>query len=99
MKRVFKLFAAANLMLPVPLAAAPAPNRDQPADTKAGDPNERVCEDVVVTGSRIATRRFCGTRAEWAERRRQDQDTVDKAQRDVNVGCSVINTHSGTPGC
>ena len=99
MKQIFRIVAAAALLLPVPLGAAPASDNGQPADTRAGGPNEKVCEDIVVTGSRIATRRFCGTRAQWADRRKQDQDTVEKAQRSANFGCTVINTHTPTPTC
>ena len=63
------------------------------------DPNQRICEDVTQVGSRLATKRICATRAEWAEKRKQDRAAVDEAQRSANVGCSVINTHSGTPSC
>ena len=63
------------------------------------DPNQRICEDVTQVGSRIATKRICATRAEWAEKRKQDRDTVDEAQRSANIGCNTVNTHSGTPSC
>lgn len=63
------------------------------------DPNQRICEDVTQVGSRIATKRICATRAEWAEKRKQDKETVDDAQRSANVGCNTINTHSGAPAC
>jgi hypothetical protein len=63
------------------------------------DPNQRICEDVTQVGSRLGTKRICATRAEWAEKRKQDRDTVDNAQRSANAGCNVINTHSGTPSC
>lgn len=48
------------------------------------DPNEKVCETIRPVGSRLATKRVCATRAEWADYRRQDHDAIDKAQR---VGC------------
>lgn len=63
------------------------------------DPNQRICEDVTTVGSRLATKRVCATRAEWAEMKKQDRDVVDQAQRSANVGCNTINTHSGTPSC
>ena len=63
------------------------------------DPNQRICEDVTQVGSRLATKRICATRAEWAEKRKQDRDTVDDAQRSAHIGCSVVGTHSGTPSC
>src|SRR3954469_25650919 len=65
----------------------------------AADPNQRICEDVTVVGSRLGTKRICATRSEWAEMRKRDRDVVDQAQRSPNVGCSVINSHSGTPTC
>ncbi|MFL6727028.1 MAG: hypothetical protein ACJ8FS_11025 [Sphingomicrobium sp.] len=99
MKQVLKIAASAALLMSGPLSAEPASDTSRQAASKAGSPNERVCEDVVVTGSRIASRRFCGTRAEWVDRQRQDRDTIEKAQRSANVGCAVINTHTGTPGC
>jgi hypothetical protein len=54
---------------------------------------------VTQVGSRLATKRICATRAEWAEKRKQDRDVVDDAQRSANIGCSVVGTHSGTPSC
>jgi hypothetical protein len=87
----FSLSAAATLS-----PASADPPKSKPV---AGDPNERVCEDVIQTGSRIAAKRICATRAEWADKRKQDRDVVDQAQRSPNVGCTVINTHTGTPGC
>jgi hypothetical protein len=54
---------------------------------------------VTQVGSRLATKRICATRAEWAEKRKQDRDVVDDAQRSAHIGCSVVGTHSGTPSC
>src|SRR5438309_9654205 len=79
-------------------AAEPDQQPSQTARPKL-DPNQRICEDVTQVGSRLATKRICATRAEWAEKRKQDRDTVDEAQRSANVGCSVGNAHSGTPSC
>lgn len=55
--------------------AAPAPQAK-----KARDPNQIVCEKIEVAGSRLATKRVCMTRAEWAEQQRQDRMDTDKAQ-------------------
>lgn len=62
-----------------------------------GDPNERICEKITPVGSRLATKRFCGTRAEWADRRRQDREALEAAQK----GPCVISTTgaSGRPAC
>lgn len=44
-----------------------------------GDPNQMVCEKVEKIGSRLGSNRVCMTRAEGAEQRRQNRDTVDHA--------------------
>ena len=70
--------------------AAPAPAVDPVApQTSGGQRNERVCETITVTGSRLGAKRFCGTRAEWEERRLRDRQEVEKAQR---MPCVVNGT-------
>jgi hypothetical protein len=75
-------FIAASLVAPAHAqqSSPPKPARDQ---------NQRVCEDIKPTGSRLATKRFCGTRAEWEEKRRLDKEEVEKAQR---MPCAVNGT-------
>lgn len=76
-----------------PAYAQQNPSQQRPA----ADPNERVCEDIVQTGSRIAAKRFCGTRAEWADKKRQDREAVEKAQMDP---CMITHTSpSGKASC
>ncbi len=58
-----------------------------PAKKAAHDPNERICEDLYV-GTRVNTRRFCGTRAEWEALKQQDREEVQKAQRPLQ--CNKI---------
>ena len=95
MTSAFYRLGAALALTVMPLTAQAA---DKPKP-KSYDPNEKICEKVEVLGSRIATKRICATRAEWEERRRTERDTVDDAQRRVNVGCSTVNTHAGAPSC
>lgn len=57
----------------------------QPAK-KALDPNEVVCEKQLVAGSRLATKRVCMTRAQWADLKSQDRQEIEKAQ--VQRGCN-----------
>lgn len=45
------------------------------------DPNERVCEKIKVVGSRLASKRYCATRAEWEDKKRQDREGIDRMQR------------------
>jgi len=56
------------------------------------DPNQKICQDITVVGSRLATKRICATRAEWAAQKKADRDTVDEIQRnpciiDTNGQC------------
>ncbi len=85
--------------------AVVAPTAPLHADTVSSakrvsaDPNERVCEDVIQTGSRLAKKRFCGTRAEWEAKKKADRDIVEDAQRHANDPCSAILTHTGPAAC
>jgi len=63
------------------VSAAPAQSENSAkAPSKAQDLNEIVCEKSEVLGSRVAVKKVCMTRAEWAERRRLDRQEIDKAQ-------------------
>jgi hypothetical protein len=44
------------------------------------DPNQVICEKQEVLGSRLAVRRVCMTRAQWAEQRRTERDLVQNSQ-------------------
>jgi hypothetical protein len=81
------------------LLATAALAETKPAQAQAPDAgrNEKVCENIVVTGSRLATKRFCGTRAEWEDRRRQDREAVEAAQRSPCV--LQRNVMTGRPTC
>ncbi len=57
--------------------AAPQPA----APTRTGpNPNEIICEKQEVLGSRLASRKVCHTRAEWADLKLQDRQELEKAQ-------------------
>jgi invasion protein IalB len=66
------------------LAEAPAASSShaQPATTGtvAGDPNEVVCQKQESTGSRLARKKVCMTRAQWADRQLQDRQEIEKVQ-------------------
>ena len=75
--------SAASLILGVPAAAqtgASATAAAPAATGKVRDPNEIVCEKQEVIGSRLATRRVCMTRAEWADRKLQDRQEIERVQ-------------------
>jgi hypothetical protein len=53
----------------------------QPANQpKTPDPGEIVCQKQEVLGSRLATRKVCMTRSQWAESKRLDRQDTEKAQ-------------------
>ena len=61
--------------------AAPAlAQNDGGSASKAKDPNQVVCEKIEVLGSRVATKKVCMTRAEWAEKKRLERMELDRAQ-------------------
>ena len=78
-------------------APAPASGKQIAPNHNVGDPNDRICEKITVIGSRLATKKFCGTRAEWAERKRQDREALEAAQKSP---CMLThNSGSGKPAC
>ena len=89
-----RLFAVSFLV-----ASFGAPAMSQPASDpqKAKGSEERICETIVFTGSRIAARKYCGTRAEWADRRKQDREAVEKAQ--MGPCMQTHSSSSGRPSC
>lgn len=78
-------------------AAVGAQKKSATPNTSTGDPNERICETITPIGSRIGAKRFCGTRAEWADRKRQDRDALDAAQKSPCVASNV--TATGRSSC
>jgi hypothetical protein len=93
-------FQLAGMMIVAVIAApltaqAPTTTPQQPPKVKASE--ERVCENIILTGSRLAVHRFCGTRAEWEDRRKQDREAVEKAQL---MPCVIThNSPTGKAAC
>ena len=56
----------------------------------AGSPDERICRDVPLSGSRVVTKRFCATRAEWQAREQQDRDQTELMP--PRMQCSVMGS-------
>jgi hypothetical protein len=65
--------------------AAASLSAEQPSSRPVKDPNERICKKETVLGSRLTTRRVCGTQAEWEEKRRLDREAIEKAQAQIGV--------------
>jgi hypothetical protein len=96
---MMRIVVGAAVLAAVPTTPVLAVDNPSPTQKVAADQNQRVCEDIIVTGSRLATKRFCGTRAEWEAKRKADRDVIDDAQRHANDPCNAILTHSGAPAC
>lgn len=47
----------------------------------AKDPDDIICRELPLSGSRLDSRRVCMTRRDWDEQRREARETIDKAQR------------------
>lgn len=73
------LVAALALGLSAP-AFAQAPAAVPAPTTAAQNPNEIVCQKQEETGSRLAKKKICMTRAEWADRQLQDRQELERAQ-------------------
>lgn len=97
LKRILVGAAVGAALMASPAIAQEQTAKVQAPNTSTGDPNERVCESITPVGSRLATKRFCGTRAEWADRKRQDREALEAAQRGP---CQIQTTGStGRPSC
>lgn len=59
----------------------PAPAQPSAKETPSGDyMNQVVCQKQEVIGSRLAVKRICKTRAEWADARLQDRQEIERVQ-------------------
>ena len=62
-------------------ALADSPSGKQPAESSSGkDPSEIVCEKIKLSGSRIAAKRICQTRAQWDIQRQEDRQAIEQGQ-------------------
>jgi hypothetical protein len=94
--KTFALIAGAAGLFGLIAPAVSAPPAEPTANKSKSDPNERVCENITPVGSRLGGKRVCATRAEWAEKRRQDQDAIDRAQVSA---CMITTTGRGGAAC
>jgi hypothetical protein len=73
-----KLILVAALAVCSSFATAEEGNK---ASNKGGN---LVCRDLGTTGSRIARRRICLTREQWAEQRRAQRTELERMQNRAN---------------
>jgi hypothetical protein len=90
---------AASLVLSTSAAAfqTPPSTQEKPQTNAASGKEERRCETITMTGSRLAKKKFCGTRAEWEDKRLQDRKMVEQIQASPCV--RTHNSSTGRPVC
>lgn len=71
------LFAAAPTMAKT---APVSPSSPPGAAGQVANPNQIICERQKVLGSRLASRRVCMTRAQWADLQLQDRQEIERVQ-------------------
>ena len=64
-----------------PLSPAAGQTIPQAPQASPESGSDRICQDVKLTGSRLTVKRFCGTRDQWADKRLQDRQEVERIQR------------------
>lgn len=70
------------------------------AAPKPADPNEKICEKVEVIGSRVAMKRVCLTRAQWADKRKAEREFTSDLQRSMGGNrCTEADPRKGAPSC
>ncbi|MFL6760060.1 hypothetical protein [Sphingomonas sp.] len=84
MRRVFNAFLVAALTCVASPLMAGNPDPSPPAPTATvkvpNDPNQVVCEYEPAIDSRLKGHKVCATRAEWASRRQEEREVIDKTQ-------------------
>lgn len=99
-KPVLMMIGTMSWALMGSLAAQSNADPAAPSTRPAPDPNQKICEDVTEIGSRIAKKRVCATRAEWALRRKADREVVDDIQRAQTRPCVAAQHGTGSaPAC
>jgi hypothetical protein len=64
------------------ILAAPALAQDSATRAPVRvDPNQIICEKQEVLGSRLATKRVCLTRTQWAQRKQMDREDLERTQQ------------------
>ena len=85
---IWKLATAALLASAI---AFPASAQSAPTPRAALDPNQKICETHKEVGSRLAQKKVCATRAEWAARKAADRHSTEEIQRGGTIGCIITD--------
>ena len=77
---MFALIIAAAVAAGTPADGPPTVSPANVTGKKPNDPNETVCHNQEVTGSRM-TKRVCATRAQWEKQEAQSQEALRYMQQ------------------
>ena len=61
-------------------APAPATSPVSAEKVKSDYLNERICRTEEITGSRLAKKKVCKTRSQWADQQLQDRQEIERVQ-------------------
>ena len=63
------------------VAQSPAAQTETKTTAEAAEnSDEIVCQKQEITGSRLGVKRICMTRSQWADRRLQDRQELERVQ-------------------
>ena len=89
MVRSIVALSIAGLIATPAIAGDPATQQQ----AAANNPDQKICEKITVTGSRLATRTVCATKREWDQRRLEERQLLDRSQLSACVETSVSAGH------
>lgn len=87
MIRLVSSFAFAAILAAATPAVAQtqAQPQPQPAAAKVSDANQVICEKQEEIGTRLAARKVCHTRSEWAQIRGDDRSLLEHTQQERSL--------------
>jgi predicted secreted protein len=91
-RSIFALAAAVGLLASPAIAGNPQAANPAAAANES-NPDQKICEKMTVTGSRLATRTVCATKREWDQRRLEERQLLDRSQLGACVETSVSAGH------
>jgi hypothetical protein len=74
------LFLAASAVA-MPAAAQVTQMESATATPKSSNPNEKICQRIVKTGSRLGSSTVCMTANEWKDVQQGQREDVERRQR------------------
>ncbi len=84
---MMRMMIAASVAVALGSAAAAQTSilSSNPAPKKSSDPNRKICERVLKTGSRLGAVTVCMTSQQWEEQRLDHRNDVERAQKNVGI--------------